>query len=117
MSAGCGLSGCHYSLIFGRDEARVELNFTRPSIEENKRLFDYFHDRKEALHETFGAELKWDRGDDDRKASRIQFSKPFDGYDEENWPEMIEWLALHIGRLEKTMAPPLAQAGQQLRQR
>ncbi len=117
LSAGCGVSGCHYSLIFGRDEARVELNFTRSSTEENKRLFDYFHDRMDAVQEAFGGELNWDRGDDDRKASRIQFSKSFDGYDEENWPEIIEWLIQHIGRLEKSMAPLLAQAGQQLRQR
>lgn len=117
LSAGCGVSGCHYSLIFGRDEARVELNFTRSSTEENKWLFDYFHDRMDAVQEAFGSELNWDRGDDDRKASRIQFSKSFDGYDEENWPEIIEWLIQHIGRLEKSMAPLLAQAGQQLRQR
>ncbi|WP_439601849.1 DUF4268 domain-containing protein [Devosia sp.] len=117
LSAGCGLAGCHYSLIFGRDEARVELNFTRSSAEENKRLFDFFHEQKDALEEVFGGKFIWDRGDDGRKASRIQFSQDFDGYDEQNWPEMIEWLTRHIGRLEKTMASPLALAGQRLRQR
>lgn len=117
LSAGCGLSGCHYSLIFGQHEARVELNFTRPSIEENKRLFDDFLGRQDAIEEAFGDKLIWDRGADDRKASRIQFAKAFDGYDEGNWPEMIEWLVAHIAKLERTLAGPLAQAGQSLRQR
>jgi hypothetical protein len=117
LSAGCGISGCHYSMIFGRDEARVELNFTRSNIEENKRLFDFFYEQKPALEAAFGGEFRWDRGDDDRKASRIQYLKEFDGYDEGNWPEMIQWLAQHIGRLEQTMSAPLTRAAQLLRQR
>jgi hypothetical protein len=117
LSAGCGVSGCHYSLIFGRDEARVELNLKRSSAEENRRLFDHFHAQKDALEHAFGGVLQWDRGSDDRKSCRIFFGEPFDGYDEENWPEMIDWLTLHIGQLEKAMAPALAQVGQFLRQR
>ena len=117
LSAGCGLSGCHYSLIFGRDEARVELNFTRQSSEENKLLFDMFHEKKASLEQAFGETLVWDRGDDDRKASRIQYAKPFDGYDEGNWPDIIEWLMVHIARLEKAMAGSISEAGKSLRQR
>ena len=40
-----------------------------------------------------------------KKTGRIQFSKNFDGYDEGNWQERIEWLFENIQKLERTFKP------------
>jgi hypothetical protein len=116
LNAGSGLSGCHYSLVFGQHEARVELNFTRSNIEDNRRLFDQIAAQKEGLEQAFGSPLEWDRGTDDRKASRIKFVRDFESYDETVWPQIIDWLVDNIEKMERVFARPLAQAGQSLRQ-
>lgn len=50
-----------------------------------------------------------------RKACRIQHSKPVDGYDSANWPEMIQWLVVHMTRLEKALSKPLEKVKQELK--
>ena len=106
LSSGTGVSGCVYSLIFSRDEARVELSLQRADRDENKWMFDALLAQKDAIEERFGTALIWKRLDD-RKSSRIECLKPFDGYDRENWPDMIQWLGDHIERLETSFRDPL----------
>lgn len=62
----------------------------------------------------FGNALIWKRLSD-QKACRIQFSKPVDGYDKANWPEMIAWLVEHMARLEKTLSGPLEKIKHELK--
>jgi hypothetical protein len=52
-----------------------------------------------------------------KKACRIVYARPFDGYNVDNWPEMINWLSIHIRRLETVFREPLASLSQQLRKR
>ena len=112
LNAGSGVGGAAYALIFGKDEVRVELCFQRSSKEQNKWLFDQLKVKQEEIEDAFGADLNWLRLDD-KKASRITASCLFDGYNRENWPEMIEWQIDHLRRLEKAMRAPLqALAGQ-----
>ena len=113
LNAGSGVGGAAYVLIFGKDEVRVELYFQRSSKEQNKWLFDQLHARRKEIEDTFGAELQWNRLDD-KKASRITASCPFDGYNRENWPGMIEWQIDHMRRLEKAMRAPLQALAAQL---
>lgn len=117
LSAGCGIGGCHYSLIFSQHEARVELVFARSETAENKWLFDTLLEKRGELEAAFGGQLNWNRGADDRKKTLIQFGREFEGYDEENWPEMIDWLIENIGRMERAFSGPLSAAGQELRRR
>ena len=114
LGAGSGVRSCPYNLIFGHSEARVELSFQRAETEENKWLFDQLLARREEIEEQFGDQLEWKRLDD-KKASRIQYSKPFDGFNRENWPEMIDWLAEHIVRLEKAFNGPLTELNRTLK--
>lgn len=107
LSAGSGLAGCPYSLIFGKSEARVELSLQRADADENKQLFDALYARREEIHQTFGAELNWRRLDE-KKSSRIEFSQSFDGYNKDNWPSMIVWLTDHIRLIEAAFKMPLA---------
>lgn len=115
LNAGSGLSGCPYTLIFSKGEARVELGLGRQEAADNKWLFDQLWAEKDKLNAEFGAPLDWKRLDD-KKACRIVYAQDFDGYDRENWPAMIEWLSTHIRRLEATFAAPLARLKSKIRQ-
>ncbi|NSX13652.1 MULTISPECIES: DUF4268 domain-containing protein [Cupriavidus] len=101
VSAGSGMSGVHYNMIFNRDEARVEFVLSTRSKDVNKALFDFLLGRQQQLQSDFGAPLTWRRMDD-RKVSIIEYGAPFDGHSRECWPEMIQWLVEHVKRMEKT---------------
>ena len=116
LSAGSGMRSCPYQMIFSRDEARVELALARSDMEENKWIFDQLFAQKGKLEAAFGAEFDWRRMDD-KKASRIVYSQPFDGFNRESWPEMIAWLSTHIQKLEAAFGEPLARLNRQMRTR
>lgn len=116
LSCATGVSGCNYSLIFLKKEARVEVSLQRSAAEENKWIFDRLGEEKEELEGRFGDELCWQRLDE-RKSSRICYSHPFEGFDTENWPEMIEWLCRHIVRLDEAFSETLGRLNQQLKSR
>ena len=114
LSAGSGVSSCPFQMIFSRDEARVEISLQRSDAAENKWLFDRLHAESSAIEAKFGFPLDWRRMDD-KKASRIIFAQPFDGYDRESWPQMIGWLSSHIRKLEEAFREPLARLNRQIR--
>lgn len=114
VSAGSGVSSCVYSLIFARDEIRVELSIQRGEAAENKWFFDHLALEKEAIEAAFGSPLDWRRMDE-RKASRIMFAEPVDGYDRANWPGMVAWLSENIRRFEAAFKEPLARLNRQFR--
>ncbi|MCY3753267.1 MAG: DUF4268 domain-containing protein [Alphaproteobacteria bacterium] len=114
LSCAAGVAGCNFSLIFLRAEARVELSLQRSDAAENKWLFDRLESGKHELEGRFGNELRWRRMDD-RKASRINYSCPFDSYDERNWPEIAEWMCDHIVGLIETFSEPLIRLNQELK--
>lgn len=113
LSSGSGLSGVHYSMIFSKDEARVEFVLARSTKEENKILFDALHQKRAELEDRFGAALEWRRLDD-KKVSIILFKKAFDGYDRDSWPEMIEWIVEHLQRVATTFRPEIPRLRQAL---
>ncbi|MYA30656.1 MAG: DUF4268 domain-containing protein [Gammaproteobacteria bacterium] len=114
LSSATGVSGCGFSLIFLKSEARVELYLARAEASENKWIFDRLERERQEIEERFGAELKWQRLDD-KKASRISHAHPFDGFNDENWPDMIEWLCQHFVKLEDAFSEPLARLNRRLR--
>ncbi|MFN4060386.1 MAG: DUF4268 domain-containing protein [Paracoccus hibiscisoli] len=114
LSAGSGVSSCPYNLIFSRDEARVELEMRRADTGANKWLFDRLHSERAAIEAAFGQPLDWRRMED-KKASKITFAQPFDGYDRSTWPEMISWLSEHVRKLETAFKEPLARLNRQIR--
>jgi hypothetical protein len=115
LNAGSGLSGVHYSMIFNRDEARVNFVLGRASKEKNKVLFDALHSCSAELEKAFGSALSWRRMDD-KKVSIIEYSKSFDGHNRDSWPEMIAWLVEHIQRLETAFDPQISTLRAALRQ-
>lgn len=115
LSAGSGFSGCPYNLIFGKHEIRVELWLARPSQQENKQLYVYLLNLRADIEAAFGQLLDWQELPN-KKSSRIQYSHAIDGYNKDNWPEMISWLVEHMIKLEKALKKPLADAAKELRQ-
>lgn len=115
LSAGSGLSGCPYSLIFNQKELRVELWISRASAEENTFIFDELLKQQSAIDAAFGEPLEWMRLEG-KKSCRIQFSHPAEGFNKELWPEFSAWHLEHMTRLEKAIKQPLQLAADVLRQ-
>lgn len=113
LSCATGVSGCMYNLIFSRKEVRVELYLQRSDAKENKWLFDQLERDRQKFEDRFGHEFQWRRLDG-KKTSRICHSHPFDSFNRENWPEMIEWLRRHFVRLDEAFSEPLSHLNQQL---
>ena len=114
LSAGSGLSGMSFNLIFGKSEIRVEFYMSRPQAETNQLVFDQLFAQKEQIEAAFGAELEW-QPLPNRKACRIQYSRAVDGYNKDNWADMIKWLVEHMTRLESTLSTPLGVIRQNLK--
>lgn len=116
LSAGSGLSGCPYNLIFLQKELRVELCISRGVTEENKYLFDLLSQSKQDIDHTFGAELEWMRLDE-KKSCRIQFSTKADGFNKDTWPQAVAWHLEQMTKLEKALKGPLQKAAEAMKQK
>lgn len=106
LNAGSGVSGIHYSMIFNRDEARVEFALGTRSKDVNKILFDHLFARREPIEAAGGMSLNWRRMED-KKISLIECAAPFDGHSRESWPSMIDWLVDHVRRMERAFGPEI----------
>ena len=113
LSAGSGVRNCPFQLIFGSRMARVQFNMGRPKKEENKFIFDELESRKGKIEEIFGERIEWLKLNE-QKASRIQYEKEFDGYNEDNWPEIIEWMVENMIRLENALTAILIDVNKKL---
>src|SRR5690554_2614180 len=114
LSAGSGLSGMPFNLIFGKSEIRVEFYMSRAQAEINQRVFDQLFAQKEQIEAAFGAEMEW-QPLPNRKACRIQYSRAVDGYNKDNWADMIKWLVEHMTRLEAALSAPIGVIRQNLK--
>ena len=114
LSCATGVFSCSFNLIFGKQLARVELILRRGDTSENKWMFDELEKQKTDIENRFGSKLHWQRLDES-KSCRISLSHPFDGFKEENWPQMIDWLCVHFVKLEQAFSDPLIHVSNQLK--
>ncbi|MBN4053385.1 DUF4268 domain-containing protein [Haliea sp. AH-315-K21] len=114
LSAGSGLSACPFNLIFSKKEARVEFSMQRSEAVKNKYIYDALYQKKAEIEQVFGARLEWLRLDN-KKASRIQFAKEFDGYNKDHWPVIINWMIQKMPELEKALRPYFNEINQGLK--
>jgi len=67
-----GISGFYLSCVANYDSARVEIVFSKPEKEANKKAFDKLWSLKSEIESKLNAALIWDRGDD-KKSSKAYF--------------------------------------------
>jgi hypothetical protein len=115
LNAGSGVRSMPFTLIFGKNEIRVEMTIGRAEKEVNTFAFDFLHNQKAEIESVFGNKLNW-MPLPNRKASRIQYSNTVDGYDKENWPEMIYWLVENMTKFEMALRKPLEKLNQEIKQ-
>ena len=108
ISCGSGFSNVNFALAFTQTEARAEIIFNGTDKARNKANFDSLHSRKGELEHAFGEELVWSRRDD-RIQSKIFVASPFEGFNEEVWPEMEKWMADNMGRLQSAFSKSIGQ--------
>ena len=116
LSAGSGLSGCHYDLVLLKKKLRVDLWLDRRTSEENKFLFDFLASMKDDIEAEFGEPLEWLRLDD-KKSSRVQFSYETDGFNKDTWPQSVAWHLEYMSKLEQALKVPLQNAADVLKQK
>lgn len=114
LAAGSGISSMPFCLIFGKQEVRVEFSMQQSNATANQFVFSKLFEQKEAIEQAFGHSLIW-QPLPEKKACRIQYAWPVDGYDKDNWPVMIDWLIKHMTKLEATLKVPLERIKRELR--
>ena len=115
LNAGSGLSSVPYTLIFGKKEARIQIEMIRRDATENNFIFERLLAQKATIENKFGAALNW-LPLKDKKACRVAYVMDIDGYNQDNWAQIIEWMIQHMSALEAAMEAPLRQAAQELKQ-
>ena len=114
LSAGSGISGMPYQMIFGKSEIRVGLSLQNSQAEANTFVFEKLEAQKADVEAAFGHPLVWLELPN-KKACRVQYARDVDGYDKANWVEMIQWLLEHMTKLELALRIPLRDINQQLK--
>lgn len=103
LSYGSGYTGLGYSFVVTGNYARIEIWILRKLQEENKEIFDDIYTHKDKIESSFGDQLGWQRRDDG-KASRIAYwLRDVNIFNEEDWPEMINFLTSNMIKFEKSM--------------
>ena len=110
-SAGATIAQCNYNLIFAQKELRVELEFATSNTEHNKKLFDFFNERKAEIEQSCGLHLHWLKLKN-QKLSKIVVTNAVDGYNKALWPEYIQWHFENVQKFEQVFKPYMKDAYQ-----
>jgi hypothetical protein len=108
LGAGSGIGGLGFNYVIVQDYGVVELYIDRGEAEENKRIFDRLHAKKEEIERSSGAALLWDRLDT-KRACRIKHLIERGGYrsPESEWPQIQAEMVETMTRLETALKPAL----------
>ncbi|MEO1526390.1 MAG: DUF4268 domain-containing protein [Planctomycetota bacterium] len=110
IGAGSGIRGLGFNYVIRKDDSTAELYIDRGTgqNEANKQIFDWLHERKEAIEQQFGGPLSWQRLDD-KRSCRIASNMTGGGYrsDEATWPAIQEQMVDHMIKLESALRPHL----------
>ncbi len=108
LGASSGIRGLSFNYVIVQEYGLVELYIDRGEAEENKRIFDQLHARKDEIEARFGGELSWERLDT-KRACRIKHIIKQGGYrsPETDWPAIQEEMVNSMMRLEMALKPAL----------
>ena len=110
IQTGVGVRGTTLVYLVNKSVARTELYIDRgPGGEaEVQMIFEYLHEQREAIEESFGAPLIW-QALPERRASRVKHEiGGVNVYDEESWPALSQKSVEAMHRLAAALEPHLA---------
>ena len=114
ISGATGITATGFNSVITKNHARVELYMSRAVTEENKLIFDELFQMKDSIEKQFGPGLVWERLND-KKASRIRCQlEGVNYFDEDDWPEMIDFMVDALDRLALAFRKPLKEVRQKL---
>ena len=108
INCGTGLGAAVYNTSFTQTAATAGVVINSSNKDRNKAIFDQLSARKAEIEQNFGGALLWQRMDDN-KMSCVLVSQPFDGFNRDVWPEMAEWIAQTMLRVESAFSGPITQ--------
>ena len=85
-SVAIGSSQCHLSIDLINKEHRIRVGIW---IHDNKGLFDYFYENKDAIENTAGIPLEWDRLDGKKVSGACTYLPGLDFNKQDNYPELM----------------------------
>jgi hypothetical protein len=112
LGASSGIRGLGFNYVIVQEYGIAELYIDRGEAEENKRIFDQLHARKDEIEKKFGGALSWERLDT-KRACRIKHTIEQGGYrsPEQQWPEIQAEMVDTMTRLESALKPALDSLG------
>jgi len=116
IGEGCGIRGLQYTLgaAKGHSSAELYIDRGRKGRDDNKRIFDVIHARRQEVEAVFGGQLEWDRLNE-KRASRIRWIQQA-GYElaQDEWPTATAAQADAMIRLATALKQALADAAANL---
>lgn len=106
---GAGIAGIGFNYIIRNDSVSIDLyiDTDKKTGKQNKAIFDALFKQKHAIEVAFGAELDWQRHNEER-ASRIEKRYPGGGLNTpDKWPELQDTLIDAMIRFHKAIHPRL----------
>lgn len=105
LSTGAGTAGVSYTFVISKSYVRIELTVSSACKETNKIYFKKLFTNKEAIEQTFGSDLVWEKLPDN-KMSRIKIEKQgVNLYNDSDWDLMNTFLITNLPRFEKAIQP------------
>ncbi|MDD6149032.1 MAG: DUF4268 domain-containing protein, partial [Lachnospiraceae bacterium] len=102
-----GIGGFHISCTANYDKTRVEFILDKSESEQNKKAFDILHANKQAIEDSLGVKLSWDRLDE-YKMSWIYYSlDDVSITNKEDWDKMATFFGEWSDKFRKAMVPYL----------
>ena len=102
-----GIGGFHISCTANYDKTRVEFILDKSEAEQNKKAFDILHANKQAIEDSLGVKLSWDRLDE-YKMSWIYYSlDDVSITNKEDWDKMATFLGEWSDKFRKVIVPYL----------
>jgi len=106
ISAGAGKTGLTWAYVILMEHARVELYIDTYDVERNKAIFDSLARHREAIEESFGSPLDWQRLDGKRASRICYYVHDHNGLrDREHWDELQDAMINAMIRMEKVFSP------------
>lgn len=113
-SAGIGIAGVRYNLVLTTTYAAVQIEFSRTSQDENKRLFDAFLKHRDNIERDFGHQLEWNRNDAKKCSQVTYFLRDVSINNHSDWDVVQSFMVSNIIKLEKATEKPLVNIKQVL---